>query len=440
MKTTLGIDLGTTKAAAVIVAEDGALLAVSGAPHHADLPAEPGGADQDVRRILDCARAEINRLPAELRRTVGAVGITGQMHSVLLGGGGKLSPLTTWQDRRCGEAMLAGFRRRAGITLRNGFGGTTLARLAAGNALGGWSFAAAIGDFLAATLAGNDAIVTDPTHAASWGLYDMETGNWNFAAADALGIPAGLLPRIRPCGSVIGKLCSVESAALGIPPGIPVVNAIGDNQASILATGKAFGKELYLTLGTGAQLSMVLDRRPAELPDALELRPFPGNRLLLTAAPLCGGAAFAWLADTVNAFRRDLGETELPRRELLDKLDELGLAVLEAGEDDVTAGTHFLGERHDPSLRGSFDGFTLSNATPGRIAAALAVGIVRNLKQRFPPELLAERTTVIGSGNAVRLVKSIQFAIRREFGLALELSSAREEAAVGAAELAAQCL
>ena len=87
-------------------------------------------------------------------------------------------------------------------------------------------------------------------------------------------------------------------------------------------------------------------------------------------------------------------------------------------------------------MRGSCCGLTLANATPGKTGAALALGIVRNLKSGFCAEVLADRRSIIGSGNAVRLLKSVQFAIQREFGLPLRLTETREEAAVGAALLA----
>ncbi len=436
MKLTLGIDLGTTKAAAVIIDENRNLLAVAGAAHNAALATVVNGAEQDTGKVFACVENIVNQLPADLRSQLSAVGVTGQMHSVLLGRDSAVSPLVTWQDHRCGEALIAEFQQRSGKTLREGFGGTTLARLAKENMLADWNFAATISDYLAATLTGNDRIFTDPTHAASWGLFDAAAGNWDFKALDALNIPRKLLPEIKPCGAVTGNVSTAASERFGIPAGIPVVNAIGDNQASILASGNDFSREIYLTLGTGAQLSMVVDALPPELPEEIEARPFPGNRTLLVAAPLCGGAAFAFLADTVNAFRRDLGEAELPKGALLDKLDELALAVLEKGSEELVIAPHFLGERWNPALRGSCDGLTLGNATPGRIGAALALGIVRNLKNGFAPEVLAGKTEIIGSGNAVRLLKSIQRAIRSEFGLPLTLSEAREEAAVGAALLA----
>lgn len=440
MKKLLGIDLGTTKVAAVITDENGKLLAAANAAHNAGSPDSAGRALQGVPQILDCVRKVVCELPAEERAQVAAIGVTGQMHSLLLGNGETVSPLTTWQDQQCSEEFLARVNSAAGITLRNGFGGATLARLAAENALGNWDFCATISDYLTALLAGNSSIVTDPTHAASWGIFDIAANKWNEKALAVLNIPSELLPEVRPCGEKIGKLSQKYAAELGLPQGISVINAIGDNQASILGTGKNVAEEIYLTLGTGAQLSMVLDKHPGTTAESLEVRPFPGGRFLLVSAPLCGGAAFAWLADTVNQFRRAFGEAELPRTHLLDELDNMGVKELEKGEPELTVSPHFLGERHLAGATGTITGLTLENCTPGKLAAGLAAGIVRNLKNGFQAEQLQGRTKVIGSGNAVRLVKSIQIMIGREFGLPLELADGREEAATGAALQAARAL
>ena len=434
---TIGIDLGTTKVAVVVINEAGTVEKVVSRVHHGKLEtAVPGAAEQDAGKIFDCVRNLLEELPQQVRQEVGAVGITGQMHSLLIRGEEGLSPLVTWQDCRCGQEMISEFNRVSGLSLHEGFGGLTLARLAAEGRLDDTMQAATISDMLVAELTGNNVILTDPTHAASWGIYDYTRNDWAFDALAKLSIPNAILPSIRASGSVAGRMSAEASTKYGLAAGIPVVNAIGDNQASVLGTGCDVKQELYLTLGTGAQLSAVVDSMPANIPAELEIRPFPGGRFLLVSAPLCGGSAFAWLADTINNFRRDLGDAELPRHELLDRLDELALEELQTGETELVILPHFLGERHDSALRGTVCGLTLNNTTPGKLAAALAVGIVRNLMRPFPVDLLRTRKVVIGSGNAVRLVKSIQFAIEQEFGLPLQISQMPEEAASGAAKQA----
>lgn len=434
----LGIDLGTTKVAVIVYDQHSGLITALNAPHGAALDTgDPDAGEQDAGKIFDCVYSLIGQLPEDLRREIKAIGITGQMHSLMLVKNKAFSPLITWQDHRCGKKMIQRFNAKSSLTLREGFGGTTLARMAENNELGNWEKAAAVSDMLGAVIRGDGKIVTDPTHAASWGIYDRENGCWNFAALKALDIPREILPEIMPSGAVTGKVSAEFAGKFQIPAEAAVVNAIGDNQASIMGTGKDFAGELYLTLGTGAQLSMVVEEKLENLPENLELRPFPGNRYLLVSAPLCGGAAFAWLADTVNRFRTELGESAIPRGEMLDKLDEAGFRYLTGhGESEIRIAPHFLGERHAPEIRGEVRGLTLSNAGPGELASALALGIIRNLKSGFPAKELASRKKVVGSGNAVRLVKSIRFAIEKEFGLPLELADGSEEAAVGAARQA----
>lgn len=438
----LGIDLGTTKVAAVIYDKNTGLEAVASQPHNAaENNSDPTIFEQDVSKITHCVDQLISLLPEKSLAEISAIGVTGQMHSLLLKNGKNVSPLVTWQDRRCGQALLDVFNRQSKLDLHEGFGGTTLARLAQSGELTSSMQAATISDFLTMQLSGNQQVITDPTHAASWGIYDLERKEWNYSAIESLNIPAAVLPEIRPGGSVIGTVTAEYSGKYNLPGNTKIVNAIGDNQASIIGTGNDFEHEIYLTLGTGAQLSMVCDDIPEKLPVNIELRPFPGNRQLMVSAPLCGGAAFAVLADTINNFRAALGEEKLERGKLLDKLDACGMEYIQKhGEPDITVNPHFLGERYAPDLRGSIHGLTLDNAIPGALAAALALGIVRNLKKDFPPEVMQSRQVVIGSGNAVRLIKSIQYAIEKEFSLPLVLSQGREEAAVGAARQAIAAL
>lgn len=435
----IGIDLGTTKVAVIVYDQDNGLVTALNAPHNAALANEnPAIREQDANKIFACVMELIGKIPETLRNEISAIGITGQMHSLLLTDeNNSLSPLVTWQDHRCGEEMIKRFNQKSGLILREGFGGTTLARMAEEKSLSKWKCAVTVSDALNLLLRGGGRAVTDPTHAASWGIYDASNGCWDTKALKALDIPQELLPEILPSGAVTGTISAEFARKFAIPETAKIVNAIGDNQASILGTGKDFDTEIYLTLGTGAQLSMVTDRKLENLPANLELRPFPNERYLLVSAPLCGGAAFAWLADTVNMFRTELGEEPIPRGALLDKLDEAGFRFMkEHGESDIRFAPHFLGERHAPELRASVSGVTLDNATPGALASALALGIIRNLKSGFPSQQLENRKKVIGSGNAVRLVKSICLAIEREFGLPLELADGSEEAACGAAALA----
>jgi sedoheptulokinase len=438
----LGIDIGTTKVAAVVIDGGRRLRAVASRLHGARRPAPAGRAEQDAPALLDAAWSAVRDLPAALRREVRSVGVTGQMHGVVLldRGGGPCSPLITWQDGRCLEnGFLDELSARTGRALSTGFGCATLAWLLRREGLPPSAVAAStIHDLAAARLCGRFPPVTDPTDAASWGLFDLAASAWDARALAAAGVPPALLPRVVPCGSRAGEVAAEMAGLLGLAAGIPVAAAIGDNQASLLATLREPDKELALTLGTGGQVSSVLPAGAkidwAAPTPMFEYRPYPGGRYAVVAASLCGGAAWAWLADTALGWLKELGLPAPPRDELFVRLNDLGLAAADA----VVVHPHFLGERHRPLLRGSVEGIGLANLGLGSLARGLARGIVASLRDMLPPWALAQRVRVIGSGNALRRNVLLQRMAEETFALPLVLSDGREEAAVGAAILAGE--
>ena len=439
MSITLGIDIGTTKCAAVCFdTSTGKLLEARSFAHHADQPCPAGGSEQDVRQLLDCVVKTVRSLPEDMKALVTAVGVTGQMHSVMGQTATGCHPLVTWQDKRCGNAgLLEEFSRISGHILHDGFGAATLARL--GSQTGSWLYAATIMDHLVCLLCGNDRPVTDPANAASWGIFDGQNQQWDFAAAKALGIRQELLPEIRPSGSVAGKLCRQWSELLGLPENICVTVATGDNQASILGTGRNPEQELFLTLGTGAQLSAVVSEDEAQhlvSCGKLEVRPFPGNRKLAVCSCLCGGKAFSWIGETLQKILSDLDMPVPPLPELLDRIDQLGLNTLAEKNNSLQMDPSFLGERGEKKRLGTISGISLENFTIGNLAAADAEGILNNLLDSFPQEILRTRTRLLGSGNGIRRIQCIQKLIKQKFQQEFELLDTEEEAACGAAVLA----
>ena len=442
MPCTLGIDIGTSKVA--VVARDlstGATLASASFNSAADLDAGPEWSEQDVGAILAVVSQAVKALDPALRREARGVGVTGQMHGVMLWGAAGRSPLYTWKDKRgSADGSLAGFVAKApGHKLRDGFGSATLAWLAANGGLARWEHAATIHDHLVCQLTGAAAPVTDPSDAASWGLFDLFASRWDLDAAAKLGVPERFFPRVVKGGSVAGRLAPAAAAELGLTPGVQVTAATGDNQASVLSTADNWREELYFTLGTGGQLSAVVPAdaaRATPWPDSVELRPYFDDAFLAVAAPLCGGQAFAWLVDSVAGFLEDLGLPAVPRPELFARLDALAMASPRAS--GLSVKPNFLGERHAPGLRGRVEGITLDNFTLGGLAAELALGIVANAKAMMPDAVCQGKRRVVCSGNAIRRLRVVQDSISRVFGLPPLIKEAKEEAAEGAAKLAAR--
>lgn len=435
---TLGIDYGTTKNAVVLYDPDDPqdFHAVS-APHHAAVETPEFRAEQDFNKVWRSVLELISRLPAEKLAQVRAVGLTGQMHSVVCWNDAEISPVITWQDKRASATgILDTFIRRSNRKLADGFGAVSLAAMDLDGSLAGYTHAASPVSLIGAMLCGDrNKVFMEATFGASWGIWDMAKNSWDMDAVRSLQIPPSILAPVTPVGSCIGRTCGVP----GLPDGIPVAAPFGDNQASVLATAGNTGEELYLTLGTGAQLSAVVAPGELTLPEnsPVELRPFTDGRMLAVYAPLCGGKAWAALGDMVNSCFTALGLPPLPERELLDKLDKIALTNTANG---VTFNPLFLGRRNEPDLTGEISGLTLENFRLEFLASALVKGMTGELFEFFPSSLIASRKRVLGSGNCVRFCAAVRQEICRRTNAELIVKQLSEEAACGAAQLAGKMI
>jgi sedoheptulokinase len=434
----LGIDVGTSKIAAAVV-DNGSVLGVESQAHSAVLETQEGWAEQSPRLIYECVVSVVQRLARNLREAIRAVGITGQMHGVLIvdESGEPQSSLITWQDQRCLQdpSFLPDVESKTGYRLNTGFGCATLAWLQAHHGFfPPKAVASTIYDWVGMKLTGAVRPIIDPTGAQSWGLFDIRKSQWDEHAQQVLNLWGNIFPMIKHSGSLSGTVVRESALRLGIPPGTPVAVGLGDTQASMMATIADPREEVSLTLGTGGQLSAIVEtqaqaREPEGSKARYEIWPFPGERLAIVAASLCGGSAWAWLAQTIAVVLEELGMPRLEPDHIYSQMNKLG----QVGTDLLNIVPHFEGERYDPHLRGEICGIDSSNFTLGNVARALARGIIENLRDMLPPATLASRSRVVGSGNALRKNVLLQEMAGRVLGRPLVLSEFKEEAAVGAA-------
>jgi len=464
----LGIDIGTTKVATVICNTEGGIVEYQSLATKADIDTSPEQSEQDSGKIFSTVDTCIDALDENNLKKIVSIGVTGQMHGVILWGKSKISHLITWQDKRCnGDEFLDETEKKTGEKLSSGFGSASLAwTVKYGKLDPDYQHAATIHDYLVTCLCNLQHPVMDPTNAASWGLFDIFSQKWQKTNIDKLNIPYNFYPEIVPSGSVAGKLNSDYAEKWGINADIPVTVAIGDNQASLLATIKQWDKEISLTIGTGAQVSVILPPESdlkhnginnrniksenyaqnvqKDIPNknafahsldssgSCELRPFINGSYIAVAAPLCGGSAFAWLIDWFTQWCDTLGMKIPENTNLYDFFIKEGL---KQGKNDLCIEPNFLGERYNSELRGKITNITLDNFTPGNVALALNEGIIRNLKSMIPDEFLNSKERIIASGNALRRTPLLVQAAEGIFGKPVEVIDSCEEAACGAAML-----
>lgn len=445
MPIALGLDLGTTKIAAIALdLETGRLLARNAEDAPGPMPGRPKGWDERGASAVSGAAWRV--LYDVARRVAGddvrCLGITGQMHGVLLTteDGAPLTPLYTWRDRRTAEGSLERARgllpetlaERAGCGLHPGYGGATLHWLAEEGQIPSGAVALSLAGWVAQQLGGVRGM--DPTHAASWGLFDARVGAWDEAAAASLGLPASLLPPIRPCGSPMGRLRSDIADELGLTPDVHVCAPIGDNQAAVLAATGGGAGVASVNIGTGAQVCAPstewLHRPP------LETRPDGHGGYLLVGASLCGGWAWAWLRGVLSEVSMRLGGRMIEGDALYDTMRQWAEQA-PAGAEGLRVDPRFAGERGRPEVRGAIEGIREANFTLPNLARATLEGIARELGDLWRTAGVAGARELVGSGNALRRNPLLRDIVAAELGLPLRLSPWEEEAAVGAALCAA---
>ncbi|MBN2307779.1 MAG: hypothetical protein JXR94_02340 [Candidatus Hydrogenedentes bacterium] len=439
MATVLGLDIGTTKLCALALSvETGEALAVRSAPNDADISPLPHDRhEQDPVRIRDRCFELVRAVAADgavVEGDVGGIGLSGQMHGVLLVGGERPAPCTdfiTWRDQR-GHGDGDEAVERCGCRLHPGYGGATLGWMVENGCLPAGARALSAADYVAGCLSG--CYSSEPTHGASWGLLDVRAGQWDRERVEALGIPEEALPELRPSCRPLGALLPDMAKALGLPGEVQVCAPVGDNQASVIGAAGFADDTAVLNLGTGGQISVF--KGAYAFREGLETRPMPLGGYLLVGASLCGGWAYAYLRrfiqDTVRAF----GGAAPGDEAVYARMNELALETA-PGAAGLMADTRFSGQRGRPEIRGALEGIDRENLTPGNLVRAFAEGMVRELRDMASAAGLDGVGRILATGNAVRKNPAVPGIVEQLFGVPCEVGHAEEEAALGAARAAA---
>lgn len=429
---TLGLDIGTTSISAVIFSQKLGVLSARTVKNESFLEGEAWERIQNPRKIRDCALKTVAELLAE-HPDVQAIGVTGQMHGILYLDihGEPVSPLYIWQDGRGnlpygnGQSWAEHLRCVTGYPLATGYGLVTHAYNLRQNLVPETAVKlCTIQDYLAMVFSGRTTPVTDPTNAASLGLYDLQKGCFDPVALNKAEIDRAMLPEIAadPC--------------LGCGNwGIPVYNAIGDNQASFLGAVNGRTDMLLINMGTGGQISVF---SPDYLEtETLETRPFPDGGWLLVGASLCGGRSYALLETFFRKTAKMVTGSEVSAYEAMNR----ALDSAEGITDYPKVSTLFQGTRKDPALRGSITGLTPENFTPVHLMVGLMQGMADELHEMYRGYLIKggkAPVAMTGSGNGLRNNKHLCKIFEETFGCCLSLSPYQEEAACGAAIYAAK--
>ena len=366
MVCTLGLDLGTSSAKAVVVDTGGQVLAQASAGYPVT-SAAVGYAESEPAHWWSAVTASTREAVGAAGARPAAIGLSGQMHGLVMtsAAGQALRPALLWADSRATGA-LRGYRRlgdRARARLANplapGMTGPLLIWIAEHEprtyAEARWALQPK--DWLRARLTGE--VHAEPSDASATLLYDVMGDRWDREVVSALGLDASLLAPLLPsAGAPAGHLAAGAATDLGLPPGIPVAAGAADTAAAALGSGVGPG-DIQLTVGTGAQVirSLVAPLSRADVGVNLYRSATPDGWYHM-GATLSAGLSLNWVRETMNA----------TWAELYASADHPGQV------HDPIFVPHLSGERtpySDPALRGSWTALSLADDRTSLLRSAL---------------------------------------------------------------------
>lgn len=429
---TLGIDIGTTTISAVIWdAAEQSITESRTIANDSFIETEYSWERvQNAAKIVQRACSLLDEI-LDQHDDIVSIGLTGQMHGILYvdENGNSLGVLYTWQDGRGnlrefeGKSLVEIIKETCKADVSSGYGMVTHAYNVRKKLVppGAVSFCT-IADYLGMVLTGRKTPLMHISNAASLGLFDCETNTFRLKIIEDMVGTGCRLPEVTS-----------EAVKQGEYRNLPVMVAIGDNQASFLgAAGQEKGTVL-LNVGTGGQVSVLTDHY-CKIPD-IDVRPFINGSYLLVGASLCGGRAYAILERFFRHYvSAALGRDADEQYSVMGKLAELAAS----GNDSMKASTLYNGTRRDPELKGSFYEITETNFTPESLIYSVIEGIARELYDmycRISEETGIYAENVIGSGNGLRKNNVLQEVFESFFHKSVKLSLYQEEAACGAAKL-----
>jgi xylulokinase len=393
----LGIDLGTGSVKALLFNADGTVVAEASHPYPVQSP-KPGWAETDPEAWWSSVIQVVNQVTANSSHAVEAIGLSGQMHGVVLAGkeGQPLRPAILWADMRSSE-VLGGYeqlpaelRLRLANPITAGMAGSTLLWLREEEpdtyTAARWVLQPK--DWLRFRLTGD--VAAEPSDASGTLLYDVLSDRWAFKVLEALHLRTDWLPVLLPSSQVAGYLTSQAAQQLGLQAGLPVVAGAADTAAAMLGSGLLEPGLVQLTIGSGAQIitPLVQPQVDHSLRTHLFRAALPGQWYRL-AAIQNGGLALEWV-------RGILG---LSWAEVYDAANAVPL-----GCEGLTFLPYLTGERTphlDPHARGTWVGLGLHHTRSHLMWAALegvAFAIKQGLEAIATPDMPISNLRLAGGG------------------------------------------
>ena len=313
----LAIDQGTTGSRAIVFDRSGRTVSCAYEEFPQHFP-RPGWVEHDPEEIWRSVYRTIQKVLAAVpARSIAAVGITNQRETTVLWdrkSGRPAANAIVWQCRRTADrgrelAAEPGLsrlvRRKTGLPIDAYFSATKAEWLLDRGGLrerakrGGLAFGTP-DSWVLWKLTGGKSHATDPTNASRTMLYNIRDLAWDEDLLRLFGVPAAVLPEVRPSSGEFGR-----TVRLGrLPAGIPVMGIAGDQQAALFGQAGFRPGAIKNTYGTGAFILLNTGREIVGskhgLITTVACGPAGKAAYALEGSVFVAGAAIQWLRDQLG--------------------------------------------------------------------------------------------------------------------------------------------
>ncbi len=374
----LALDQGTTSSRAIVF-DDKANAVSTAQSEYAQIYPRDGWVEHDPSEIYSSVAAVASEALARgglNRGDLAAIGITNQRETTVVWDkttGAPVYNAIVWQCRRtadaCDRLKKAGrapmIAAKTGLPVDAYFSATKLAWIldnvdgARKRAERGELLFGTVDTYLMWKLSAGKIFATDYTNASRTMLFDIHTLDWDDELLKLFGIPRGMLPQVKPSGSLFGY---TDADVFGAR--VPIAGVAGDQQSALFGqrcfargTSKCtFGTGCFLLTNTGDTAIESRHGLITTLAAGLDMKP----QYALEGSVFVGGAVVQWLRDELRVIR-----TAAESEEYADKVsDTLGVYVVPAF---VGLGAPYW----DPYARGIITGITRGTTREHIIRAAL---------------------------------------------------------------------
>jgi len=374
----LALDQGTSSSRSIVFDAQGRIVAMAQEELTQYYP-QPGWVEHDPLEIWRTQLATARDVLAKAgisAQQVHAIGITNQRETTVVWNrktGQPIYKAIVWQDRRAEPAcaalrergMAQTIREKTGLLVDAYFSGTKLQWIldrvpgARAQAAHGELAFGTVDSWLLWQLTNGRVHATDVSNAARTMLFNVHSNTWDAELLQALNIPEGLMPQVRPSAAHFGD---IEPGLLGHT--IPVGGIAGDQQSALFgqacfSAGMAkntYGTGCFMLMHTGTQFQTSTNG----LITTSAAQPSARPEFALEGSVFVGGAVVQWLRDGLGAIRSSA------------EVQALAQSVPDSGGVMLVPAFTGLGAPYwNPQARGTMTGLTRGSTVAHIARAAL---------------------------------------------------------------------